>query len=123
MSLCDRCYQTHCLKLKFKHLILPFNNHVTLLGMDGSSSKLSPRCHKGGMDDNPLCHVTINFIFSEISFKLNSHMRVFICNEADILSPVSVTSSVRPSGCYQLLTTFPKSDLHEIAHVYASLKK
>ena len=27
-----------------------------------------------------------------------SHWRIFICDEADILSPVSVTASVRPSG-------------------------
>ena len=35
---------------------------------------------------------------------------------------ITPSSSPRPSGCHQLLTNFLKSDLQEIAHIYASLK-
>ena len=42
--------------------------------------------------------------------------------DADIVVRISVRSSVRPSVCPVFLTTFPNSDHHEIAYVYASLK-
>ena len=41
----------------------PFNNKVTPLGIDGSIANLSQGCHKGGMDGNTMCHVTINRVF------------------------------------------------------------
>ena len=36
---------------------------------------------------------------------------------------IEVQMSVRTSVCPPFLTTFPKSDLNEIAHVYAHKKK
>ena len=43
-----------------------FINHVTPLGMDGSSTKMSQMCHKGGRDNNPICHVTTNHVLSKM---------------------------------------------------------
>ena len=41
---------------------------------------------------------------------------------ADIEVQMSVRPDVRTSVCGVILTTFPKSDLNEIAHVYAHKK-
>ena len=50
--------------------------------MDGSTAKLSQRCHKGGMDGNTICHVTINHVFFMFFFHAKlANKSHFVCSE------------------------------------------
>ena len=51
------------------------------------------------------------------------HVLSFFLSAASGIADIEVQMSVRLSVCPPFLTTFPKSNLHEIVHVYASLKK